>query len=91
MKFARIEGRQDIVLDLCLPRAGIDQDRRAERALARELADEVAIDDPRRFGRVRQKADENIGSCRNESNSSRAGKNSHIPECVSGVGSSPPP
>ena len=49
MKLAGIEGGEDIVLELLLAAPGIDQHRRAERTVAPQLADEGAVDDPRRY------------------------------------------
>src|SRR5437016_5314690 len=52
---------QNILLVLQSAAAGIDQDRRAERAVATELCEHIAIEDVVRACRERQKADKNVG------------------------------
>src|SRR5437016_8381263 len=58
---AVIQALQDVGFVLQAAAAGVDQDRRADRAVAVEFGEQVAIEDVPRIRRQRQQADQNIG------------------------------
>src|SRR3954447_25798709 len=58
---AVIEALQDVALVLQAAAAGVDQNRRAERAGAIQLGEEVAVEDVPRLWRQRQQADQDVG------------------------------
>ena len=62
VELAAVEGGKNVLRHLLAAAAGIDHDGRAERSLARELADRLAVDDAVGLGRRRKQRDENVGA-----------------------------
>src|SRR6478752_5348561 len=60
-KRAIVEAAQNVGFVLQSATAGIDQDRRAERAVAVKPRKEIAVEDVPRVRRQRQQADQDVG------------------------------
>ena len=69
--------------------AGVDQDRRAERAVAVEFGEQIAIEDVPRLRRQRQQADQDVGPSQECSSCAFAVKAFDAVDLLPGCGSSP--